>query len=66
MQTLSNHSNDYQMMLEQKSKNQIKQCHKPNKSIKQDSHYNNIFPTGNTQTNLITNKSLALYLTQAK
>ena len=41
----------------------IRQCLKPNKTIKQDIHYNDMFPTRNIQTNMITNKSLILYLT---
>ena len=49
-----------------KLKYQIRQCLKPDKNIKQDIHYNDIFPTGNIRTNMITNKSLALYLTQSK
>jgi hypothetical protein len=47
-------------------KNQTRQCLKPDKNTKQDIHYNDIFPTGNIQINMITNKSLALYLTQSK
>ena len=48
-----------------KLKHQIRQCLIPDKNIKQDIHYNDIFPTGNIQTNMITNKSLALYLTNS-
>ena len=46
-----------------KLKHLIRQCLKPNKTIKQDIHYNDMFPTRNIQTNMITNKSLILYLT---
>ena len=48
-----------------KLKYQIIKCLKPDKHLKQDIHYNDMFPTGNIQTNMITNKSLSLYLTNA-
>jgi hypothetical protein len=47
-------------------KSQIRQCLKADNDMKHDIHYNNVFPTGNTQINVMTKKCLTLCLTQAK